>query len=146
MVQHCWSVQVLTKFLSNVFYSLSQQQRFTLCIYLLCYFGETVSSCYLYISDLFYTFSIALDLLYKNHNTTFWKWIACPFSGAQDLYRVLNVLDLQTNLLSYPDPQAKQCSSLFLSCPPACGNRAHFDNVVFVIKKRGWNSGLIPRQ
>jgi len=62
---------VLTKFLSNVFYSLSQQLRFTMCIYSLC---DLVKLCHLArlynISDLFYTFSIALDFLYKNHNTT----------------------------------------------------------------------------
>lgn len=44
MVLHCSSVRVLTKFLSNVFCSLSQQLSFTMCIYLLCDLGETVSS------------------------------------------------------------------------------------------------------
>ena len=64
-----------------------------------------------------------------------WKWIVFPSSRKQDLNRFLNVLGLQTNLLSYPDPQAKQCSSLFLSCPPAGGNRTHIYNIVFVIKR-----------
>jgi hypothetical protein len=144
-MQRCWSVWVLTKCLFNVLYSLSQQLRFTTCLYLLCALGETViwliHTKFLISSVLFPLFWI----FYVRTTTHFRNGLSFSPQGTESEQIPPILLGLQTKLLSYPDPRAQHCRNLFIYCLLVGGNRAHFNNVVFVIPKKWMVDGVQDR-